>query len=97
MTPLFDEKRIDAAARFIADELKLLLDRNIDSHMSRRIREACQAYKDGLTNGERSLATLRALAMAQIEIGHDLASQKITDWDDIPGITDEMALLSQQR
>jgi hypothetical protein len=50
--------------------------------LSRRIREACPAYRDGLTNGERQLATLRALRMAQLEISSELGGLQIDRADD---------------
>lgn len=71
---LFNMKRVDEAATFIAAELKALLDRlDTKSHINRRLSEACPAYKDGLTNGEHVLATLRALSTAQLGISADLA------------------------
>ena len=84
MRSLYNEKRVEAAARFIADELKRQFDQeNINRHFHRRLSK-CQAYKDGLTLGETGLALLRALAMVQIEITHDVASKKIesSDQDD---------------
>jgi hypothetical protein len=71
---LFDMKRVEETATFISAELVKLFDRNnIDSHMGRHI-AACPTYNKGLTNGERLLATLRALSMAQLEISSDLGS-----------------------
>ncbi len=74
----YDQTRVNEAAAFIAEELKALLDRrHYDSHMSRRLRAACPAYNRGLTNGEREVATIRALNMAALEVLGDLASLKI--------------------
>ena len=73
--PMCNKTRVEETASFIAAELKALLDRyNMDSHMSRRIREACPAYENGLTNSEKLLATLRALSMVQIEVGVDFGT-----------------------
>jgi hypothetical protein len=72
MKKLFNMARVEETATFIAAELKTVLDRNYESHMSRRISEACPAYKNGLTNGEGLLARLRALSMAQLEISAEL-------------------------
>jgi hypothetical protein len=81
--PLFDMSRVEEATAFIAAELRTLLDRNnIESHMSKRIAAACPAYKNGLTNGERLLATLRAFSMAQLEILAELGSMKHDVWVD---------------
>lgn len=75
MKPLFNRKRVDETTAFIAAELRILLDRsNIDSHMSRRVREACPVYGQGQTIGESVLATLRALNIVQLEVFADLAS-----------------------
>ena len=47
MRSLYNEKRVEAAARFIADELKRQFDQeNINRHFHRRLSK-CQAYKDG--------------------------------------------------
>jgi hypothetical protein len=73
---LFNMARVEETATFIAAELKTLLDRNYDSHMSRRIREACPTYHNGLTNGEGLLAKLRALSMAQLELTAELGGMK---------------------
>jgi hypothetical protein len=85
MPKLHNMARVEEAATFIAGELRTILDRkDIDSHMSRRVREACPAY-NGLTNGEVLLATLRALSMAQLEISAELAD--LTDGKDDDGNT----------
>ena len=71
---LFNMDRVDEAATFIAAELKVLLDRyNTQSHMQKRLGEACPAYQNGLLIGETVLATLRALSIAQLEISADMA------------------------
>ncbi len=52
---------VDNTARFIAGELITMLDRkNAESHMSRRIREACPDYPK-LTNAETALAKMLAM------------------------------------
>jgi hypothetical protein len=80
----FNNDRVEETAAFIAAELRKLLDRMAsNSHMSQRIREACPAYRNGLTNGERVLATLRALSMAQLDVAADLASLDFGADDDI--------------
>jgi hypothetical protein len=77
MKALFNERRVEAAAEFIAKELIVQFDpENIDGRMQRRIQE-CQAYKDGLTMGEGALALLRALAMVQIHVSRELGSKHI--------------------
>jgi hypothetical protein len=77
MKSLYNEKRVEAVARFIADELKRqFAPDNINSHFHRRLCK-CQAYKDGLTMSETNLALLRALAMVQIEITHELTKSWI--------------------
>jgi hypothetical protein len=84
MKPLFNQKRVDETAAFLATELRTLLDRkNIDSHMSLRMRE-CSAYHQGQTIGESLLATLRALNMIQLEVLADLGSLQTEpgDWFD---------------
>jgi hypothetical protein len=80
-----NEARIETTAQFIAAELKVLLDRyNYKSHLSAALKERCPAYKNGLTNEERELATLRALAITQIEITRDIASMTTAgDFDDV--------------
>jgi hypothetical protein len=75
MPKLFDQARVDETAEFIATELKVLLDRKkYDSHMSRRISEACPAFRQGLTNGERVLATVKALHQVGPDLIADLTS-----------------------
>jgi hypothetical protein len=75
MPKLFDQARVDEAAEFIAAELKPLLDyKHIDGPISRRIIEACPAYPRGLTNGERVVATLKALNLAALEVMRDLTA-----------------------
>src|SRR5262249_15994619 len=84
MKSIYKEKRVEAVAQFVADELhRQFPPANINSHFQRRLCK-CQAYKDGLTLGETNLALLRALAMVQIEITHELAKSWIEtgDWDD---------------
>ena len=72
MKPLFNKDRVESAATFIAAELKTLLDRsNIKSDLQRRISKACPPQ---LTIGEQVLATLRALAIVQLEVAADMAS-----------------------
>lgn len=72
--PLFDEGRVARTATFIAEELRTLLERKCDGHMNRRHSEAGPDRKD-ITNLEYVAATIRALAMVQIEmIGGDLKS-----------------------
>jgi hypothetical protein len=74
MKPLFNVKRVEETATFIATELKTLLDRkSANSQMSLRLREMCPAYGK-LTIGEHVLAILRALSMVELEIIADLAS-----------------------
>jgi hypothetical protein len=76
----YDEARVEDVAQFIAKELIALIDRrNANGHLSKRIREACPSYQNGLTNGERVVATLRALALVQIEATKDAT----TLWDDV--------------
>jgi hypothetical protein len=58
MKEIFDQSVVDETAKFIAAELETLLTRH-DSG-SRRIREACPVY-GRITNGERVVATLKAL------------------------------------
>jgi hypothetical protein len=73
MPKLFNQALVDETATFIAAELKPLLEyKNYDSPMSRRIAEACPAYRQGLTNGERVVATLKALNLAALEVMRDL-------------------------
>jgi hypothetical protein len=75
MPKLFNQALVDEAATFIAGELKALLDRkNLDSPMNRRIAEACPAYHQGLTNGDRVVATLKALNLAALDVIRDLTS-----------------------
>jgi hypothetical protein len=84
MKPIFDMKCVDDTAAFIATELRTLLDRkNIDSHMSRRMRE-CPAYNKGQTIGEAVLATLLALNPVQNEVARDLGllETEASDWDE---------------
>jgi hypothetical protein len=53
----------------------VLLDRKrYDSQMSLRISEACPAYKRGLTNSERVVATLKALHLVGPDLIADLTS-----------------------
>jgi hypothetical protein len=71
---------IESAAAFIAAELRTLLDpSNSDSHINRRLQEACPAW-DRLTNGERAFAAGRALIVVQ-RVSEDLSSLE-TDADD---------------
>ena len=80
---LFNNSRVEETAKFIAHELRVLLDRNDpQSHMSCRIREDCRTYNDGQTTGERVVATLRALSMIQLETLADLASLTAGPGDD---------------
>jgi hypothetical protein len=75
MPKLHNEALVDETAEFIAAELIVLLDRkNTDSHMNRRIREACPAYRQGLTNGDRVLAALKALHLVGAELIRDMTS-----------------------
>jgi hypothetical protein len=75
MPKLHNQALVDETAEFIAAELKVLLDRkNVDSHMNRRIREACPAYRQGLTNGDRVMASLKALHLAGLELISDMTS-----------------------
>ena len=70
---------VDNAARFIAGELTTILDRmNVNSHMSRRIREACPEYHK-LTNTEGALARMLALGLAQRDAARDLCELTIAD------------------
>jgi hypothetical protein len=72
---LFNQGRVDRTGAFIAAELKTLLDRkNIDSDMSRRVREGCPDYRAGLTIGEGVLATLKALNLTAIVLLADMAT-----------------------
>jgi hypothetical protein len=74
MKKLFNMKRVDQTAEIIAAALAKLLNRhNAESPLSRCIRQS-QAYKSGLTNGERVLATIRALSMIQNGTVVELAS-----------------------
>jgi len=85
MKTLFNKARTEETTAFIAAELRTLLDRNeLDSYMSRRIREACPAYRNGLTNGERVLATSLALAAVQGDVTRALASLEYETayWDE---------------
>jgi hypothetical protein len=70
---LFDKERVEQTARFIAAELTTLLDRRYDSHISKRLQEACPTY-DTLTNGENLLATVRALSVVQLQIIAELSA-----------------------
>jgi hypothetical protein len=75
--------RIDEAADFIATELLEQFDhRNIDSHMNRRVREGCAAYRNGLTNGERLIAIMRALSKVQLEISTEFAELDFPEDDE---------------
>ena len=75
MPKLFNQARVDETAEFIAAELKVLLDRKrYDSHMSQRISDACPAFRAGLTNSERVLATLKALHVVGPDLIADLTS-----------------------
>jgi hypothetical protein len=75
MPKLHNQALVDETAEFIAAELKTLLDRtNVDSHMNRRISEACPAYRRGLTNGDRVLAALKALHLVGLDLIRDMAS-----------------------
>ena len=69
-------KRIDETTKLIADELRTLLDRkNTDSHMSRRMREACPTYEK-LTISEHLFALGVALGTVQEEVAGDLNSPR---------------------
>jgi hypothetical protein len=46
---------------------------DINSHLNRRLREACQTYNNGLTIGEQVLALARGLNIVQLEVLTDLA------------------------
>ena len=83
MKAINDMKRVEAATDFIAQELKTLLARNYDSPMSRQLQKTV-VYRDGLTNGERLLATMRALSLVQLEVAADLGSltTEASDWRD---------------
>jgi hypothetical protein len=59
---LFNMTRVETTEKFIMAELLLLLSHSPYSHLSKSIAAACPTYKQGLTNGERLLATLRALS-----------------------------------
>ena len=75
MPKIFNQTRVDEVAAFIAAELKPMLDyKHYDNLMSRRITESCPAYEQGLTNGERVAATLKALNLAALEVMRDLTS-----------------------
>jgi hypothetical protein len=75
--------RIDDAADFIATELLEQFDhRNIDSLMNRRVREGCAAYRNGLTNGERLIAIMRALSKAQLAINIEFAALDFPEDDE---------------
>jgi len=92
MKPIFNKARVEQTATFVADELKLLLSRDYGSHVSRRISGGCPAYKNGLTNGELLLATLRALSMVQLEISADLGSliTEPSDWEDLEQLSAQL-------
>ena len=91
MRELFNQGRIGRTAAFIAAELKTLLDRDkYDSHMSRRIQEDCPDYRVGLSNGERVLATLKALNLTAIDLLADMATLTY-DRDDFDEDDDEVA------
>jgi hypothetical protein len=98
MLKLFDPARIDEVAEFIAGELKVLLDRkNYDSLISRRIEEACPAYRHGLTNSERVVATLKALHLVGPDLIKDLTSMTrdksaAEEWEDEEDIEPELGL-----
>jgi hypothetical protein len=78
MEKLFNMTRVEETAQFIAGELTTILSQSdINSHMSRSVRESCSAYHNGLTNGERLIATSQALAMVQLKIIADLAEMNI--------------------
>jgi hypothetical protein len=75
--------RIDEAADFIATELLEQFDRhNIDSRMNRRVHEECAAYRNGLTNGERLIAILRALSKVQLAINAEFAALDFPEDDE---------------
>ena len=84
MRPLFNKDRVETAGRFIADVLlKLLEPMDYKSHIGQCLREACPAYKAGLNNGELRVATLRALALVQLEVAASLVSLKESErYDD---------------
>jgi hypothetical protein len=92
---IFDQQLVDEAAIFIAAELKVLLDRkNIDSPMNRRIREACPAYRHGLSNGDMVLATLKALHLVGLDITNDMTS--LTREPTLGEMARENALVEQE-
>jgi hypothetical protein len=73
MSKLFNEKRIEEATTAIAAKLATLLDRtNFDAGVHRWVDGT--ACHEVITNGELVVATLRALALAQIEVSKDLTS-----------------------
>jgi hypothetical protein len=76
MAKLFREKIVKETAKFIADELRKVLDRHkCDSYMSQRLNDCPTYHKPhNLKNGEGMLATIRALAMVQIDMTRELAS-----------------------
>jgi hypothetical protein len=82
MKTLVDGKRIEEAAEFIARKLGIFVEPfNKHSPLSTALRERCPAYHKGLTNAEKRLAILRALALLQIVIGEDLAGLKYEPGD----------------
>jgi hypothetical protein len=71
MPMLYDRALVDEAATFIAHELKALLDRrNLNSPLTLRL-ETWPTY-DKLTNGDRVLATLKALNLTALEVIGDM-------------------------
>ncbi len=87
MKPLFDEQRVEEAARFLAAEL--IKAGGFDDRLAK-----CPAYRRGLTASEARLALLRALSLVQIELTIELAAQNYTPDDD--GDYRPVTVLSEQ-
>jgi hypothetical protein len=89
----FNQKRIDETAEFIAKEIEEDLSRmNPNSHISQRIRDECPAYRSGLTNVERVVATLQALSKVQRGTIADLTSLTFGEGDEEVEEAEEMCL-----
>jgi hypothetical protein len=70
----FNEPRVEETAKFIAKELMRIIDRNtVNSVLSKLILEECPTYEN-MSNGDRFLATLRALSIVQIEVTKDIST-----------------------
>ena len=82
--PIVDGKRVEATAEFIRNELRSVLDPyNMDALINKALRERCPTYRRGLTNAEKHLAIIRALALVQLDVCEGVArlEYKAGDFD----------------